>query len=114
MGADFVRGTGYTKKIIKEEMRDLAQFTFSVDEGMACTLYRSCRGVSLIAQASLQSSKSFLNFMGVNGQNNSLSIITFQFEPLKGKNESRVAKYLASKCDSGERPDFNELLPSTQ
>lgn len=47
---------------------------------MSCTLFQSCSKVSLIAQASLQSSISFLDFLGVNGQNQSLSIITFAFE----------------------------------
>jgi len=53
-----------------------------VDEDFACTVFRSCRKVSLVAQASLQSSKSFLDFLGVNGQNSSLSSIVFQFEAL--------------------------------
>lgn len=53
-----------------------------MDEDFACTVFRSCRKVSLVAQASLQSSKSFLDFLGINGQNSSLSSIVFQFEPL--------------------------------
>lgn len=53
-----------------------------MDEDFACTVFRSCRKVSLVAQASLQSSKSFLDFLGVNGQNSSLSSIVFQFEAL--------------------------------
>lgn len=38
--------------------------------------------------ADLQSSIAFLDFLGVSGQNTSLSIITFQFNPLNSTNES--------------------------
>ena len=40
-----------------------SSFSFSVDEGVACDLYRSCRGVSLIATASIQSPLAFLDFL---------------------------------------------------
>ena len=71
----FVNATGYNKL-------NFTDVLFSVDEDFACTVFRSCRKVSLVAQASLQSSKSFLDFLGVNGQNSSLSSIVFQFEAL--------------------------------
>ena len=40
-----------------------------VDENFACTNFKACAKVSLIASASIQSSLSFLDFLSVNGQN---------------------------------------------
>ena len=94
--------------MVGSEAKNLTEVTFSIDEGMACDIYRSCRHVSLIAQASIQSPKAFLDFLGVNGQNYSLSIITFQFEALS--NASRQAgdqtarTYVPSKCSSELAP----------
>ena len=52
---------------------------FTLDPDYACTLFQSCQKVSLIAQASLQSSIAFLDFMGFNGKQQSHSIIGFDF-----------------------------------
>ena len=59
----------------------MTKLEFSVDNDMACTIYKSCDKTSLIAQASIQSSKAFLDFLGVNGQDQALSIITFPIGP---------------------------------
>jgi hypothetical protein len=86
---------------------------------MACDLFRSCRSVSLISQASIQSSIAFLDFIGVNGQNTSLSIITFQFDPLNngskinGSASREVDEYLARKC-SLSNEDTNEISESKE
>ena len=45
-----------------------------VDEDYACTQFQSCSKVSLIASASIQSSMSFLDFLSVNGENQSLTV----------------------------------------
>ena len=68
-------------------VRDLKmrEIQFSLNEDYACVIFRACRKVSLVAQASLQSSKSFMDFLGVNGQNQSLSIITFTYDALTDK-----------------------------
>jgi len=50
---------------------------FNIESGYACDLYQSCKQVGLIAQAGISSAIAFLDFLGVNGQNQSLSIITF-------------------------------------
>ena len=50
---------------------------FSIDSDYACGIFTSCKKVSYIAQAGISSSVSFLDFMGVNGQDYSLSVITF-------------------------------------
>ena len=44
-------------------MTNFTNVVFTVDEDMACTLFQSCVKVSLIAQASIQSSISFLDFL---------------------------------------------------
>jgi len=50
---------------------------FRIDSGYACEIFQSCEKVSFIAQSDITSSEAFLDFLGVNGQNQSLSIITF-------------------------------------
>ena len=50
---------------------------FSVDSDYACGIFTSCKKVSYIAQAGISSSIAFLDFMGTNGQDYSLSVITF-------------------------------------
>lgn len=59
-----------------------------MNEDYACTVFRSCRKVSIVAMADLQSSIAFLDFLGVSGQNTSMSIITFQFTPLNSSNST--------------------------
>lgn len=50
---------------------------FEIDSDYACGIFTSCKKVSYIAQAGISSSQAFLDFMGVNGQDYSLSVITF-------------------------------------
>ena len=50
---------------------------FSIDSDYACGIFTSCKKVSYIAQAGISSSIAFLDFMGTNGQDYSLSVITF-------------------------------------
>mmetsp|Transcript_32901 Transcript_32901/g.50308 ORF Transcript_32901/g.50308 Transcript_32901/m.50308 type:complete len:186 (-) Transcript_32901:508-1065(-) len=64
---DFVKGLGYKEIEMNGHMQNMTEVFFSVDEDMSCTVFQSCKKTSLIAQASLQSSISFLDFMGVNG-----------------------------------------------
>lgn len=59
----FVQGLGYVTIPVGDHMQNMTQVRFTVDEDMACNLFQSCQKVSLIAQASLQSSISFLDFM---------------------------------------------------
>ena len=53
---------------------------FAIDSDYACGIFTSCAKVSYIAQAGISSSVSFLDFMGVNGQDYSLSVITFNLK----------------------------------
>ena len=41
----------------------LTKATFIVDPDFACTMFNSCKKVSLVAQAALQSSEAFLDFL---------------------------------------------------
>lgn len=50
---NFVQGIGYKQIEVGGEMRNFTEVKFMVDEDMACTLFKSCQKVSLIAQASL-------------------------------------------------------------
>ena len=50
---------------------------FTLDSDYACGIFTSCKKVSYIAQAGISSSIAFLDFMGTNGQDYSLSVITF-------------------------------------
>lgn len=52
--------------------------TFKLDTDYACEIFKSCKQESFIAQAGIESSIAFLDFLGVNGQNQSDSIITFE------------------------------------
>jgi len=53
------------------------EIIFSMQEDYACDLFTSCKKVSLIAESGIESSIAFLDFLGVNGQNQSWTIITF-------------------------------------
>lgn len=48
-----------------------------MDSDYACEIFTSCKLESFISQSGISSSLAFLDFLGVNGQNSSLSIITF-------------------------------------
>lgn len=65
---DFINGTGY--EMVDEDgvQVNMTKVVFSVNEDMACTQFQSCRKVSLIASASIQSSLAFLDFLGNNGE----------------------------------------------
>jgi len=49
----------------------------SIDDAYACTVYTSCKQTSFIAAAGVSSAIGFLNFLGFNGAEYSLSYITF-------------------------------------
>lgn len=52
--SDYVEGLNYvTKDIGGGQFQNFTAVKFTVDEDSACNLFRSCRQVSLIAQASL-------------------------------------------------------------
>ena len=56
---------------------DYVTVTFDLTSDYACEIYTSCKQESFIAQAGISSSIAFLDFLGVNGQDTSLTIITF-------------------------------------
>ena len=60
---EYVTGLGYKEIGSGEERKNFTEVYFSVDEDMACTIFQSCKKVSLIAQASVQSSIAFLDFL---------------------------------------------------
>ena len=62
-------------KVVDDQEYRLVGFT--IDSDYACGIFTSCSKVSYIAQAGISSSVAFLDFMGVNGQDYSLSVITF-------------------------------------
>ena len=45
----YVNGTGYKNVSIGNKFREMTEVSFSVDEGTACSIFRSCRKVSMIA-----------------------------------------------------------------
>lgn len=47
--ANFVKGIGETTIEVGGENKTFTEVQFSVDEDMACTLFTSCKKVSLIA-----------------------------------------------------------------
>lgn len=59
----FVEGLGYIDVPMGDHMQNMTKVKFTVEENTACDLFRSCKKVSLIAQASVQSSISFLDFL---------------------------------------------------
>jgi hypothetical protein len=58
---------------------EYALVNFQVDTNYACDIFQSCEKESFISQADITSSLAFMDFLGVNGENQSLSIITFSF-----------------------------------
>ena len=65
-------------KVVDDQEYRLVGFT--IDSDYACGIFTSCAKVSYIAQAGISSSVAFLDFMGVNGQDYSLSVITFNLK----------------------------------
>ena len=55
----------------------MTEVNFNIDSTYACGLFISFQQESFISIAGISSSIAFLDFLGVNGQNTSLSIITF-------------------------------------
>jgi len=49
----------------------------NIDPDYACEIFQSCQQEPIIAESGLTSSIAFLDFMGVNGMNQSMAIITF-------------------------------------
>ena len=91
---------------------------FSIDSDYACGVFTSCKKVSYIAQAGISSSISFLDFMGVNGQDYSLSVITFSLGT--GESDSLMPPTTDQPYDCGMtvNPDgklngYTETLNST-
>ena len=69
--------------IIEKDGTNYTKLTVWVDEDFACTNFKSCSKVSLIASASIQSAMSFLDFESVNGMNQSLTIMNFTFDDFR-------------------------------
>lgn len=74
---DFLEVTGNTTQTLSDGPHLFQEVIFSMNEDYACDLFTSCKKVSLIAESGIQSSIAFLDFLGVNGQNESYTIITF-------------------------------------
>ena len=104
--ADYVRGLGHTKKVINDAETTLSEIRYYVDDDVACTMFKSCMKVALIAQASVQTSQAFLDFMGVNGEDQGLSVISFQLGSHKSKDS------ITKRCSLNE--EESELLRKTQ
>jgi hypothetical protein len=79
---------------------------FSVDSDYACGIFTSCAKVSYIAQAGISSSIAFLDFMGTNGQDYSLSVITFNL--IKDDPSTALTPY-----NTGDPYDCATEVPST-
>ena len=79
---------------------------FSVDSDYACGIFTSCKKVSYIAQAGISSSIAFLDFMGTNGQDYSLSVITFTL--VKDDPSTALTPY-----NTGDPYDCGIQVPST-
>jgi len=56
---------------------NMTKVEFNIESDYACGLFQSCEQESFIAVADISSSIAFLDFLGINGQNTSLTIITF-------------------------------------
>ena len=65
--ANFVQGKGYLNDS-DPLVVNATDVLFTVHPDYACEIFKSCEKVSIVAQASLQSSISFLDFMGFNGK----------------------------------------------
>lgn len=72
--ANFLTPTGVTTNSAGQLFQEVI---FNIDSDYSCEIFQSCEQVSFIAQSDVTSSLAFLDFLGVNGQNQSLSIITF-------------------------------------
>lgn len=46
---NYVQGVGYKQVEVGGEVKNFTEVKFMVDEDMACTLFKSCQKVSLIA-----------------------------------------------------------------
>jgi len=55
----------------------MTEVIFNIETDYACELFQSCKQESFIAVAGISSSIAFLDFLGVNGQNTSMTITTF-------------------------------------
>lgn len=76
--ADFVTGNGY--QIDSDPIAgNVTLVEYNIDPLYACSVFQSCEKVSIVAQASLQSSIAFLDFMGFNGKEQSHMIMGFNF-----------------------------------
>jgi len=57
--------------------RNYTNVQVSIDDAYACTIYTSCKQTSFIAAAGVSSAIGFLDFLGTNGAEYSLSWINF-------------------------------------
>lgn len=75
----FIVQTNGTEPItlVDNEYKYYTNVRVSIDPDYACTVYSSCKGTSFIAEAGVSSSVAFLNFLGFNGAEYSLSFISF-------------------------------------
>lgn len=74
----FVNFLGYTSNV---GHANLTITQFWLNENYACDIFLSCKQESFIAESGVSSALAFLDFLGTNGQDQSLSIINFQLEP---------------------------------
>lgn len=56
-----------------------ATITFNLNPDYACEIFTSCQQEPIVAESGLTSAIAFMDFLGVNGMNQSMSIITFNF-----------------------------------
>ena len=93
--ADFVIGKGYLNDS-DPLVVNATDVLFTVHPDYACIIFKSCEKVSIVAQASLQSSIAFLDFMGFNGKQQTHSLIEFNFST----NLSVALNSTAFSCDT--------------
>ena len=88
------------------------EVTFSMQNDYACDLFTSCEKVSLIAESGIQSSIAFLDFLGVNGQNTSYTIITFDLneEPESFDFYAYPCDYPVSNNDTGNITGYGTVF----
>lgn len=59
----YVNGTGYVEKMHNNQLINMTKVQWSIDEDVACTVFKSCKSTPLISLASIQSSIQFFDFL---------------------------------------------------
>ena len=59
----YVNGTGYVEKVHNNQLINMTKVQWSIDEDVACTVFKSCKSTPLISLASIQSSIQFFDFL---------------------------------------------------